>query len=191
MLTEMAFSQISGLDYSDHAIAFCKEKGLPPVTKGDICDMPFGDGSQDLVLATDIVEHLDNDKKAIGEIYRVLKPGGYALLTVPMFPSLWGLQDDISLHKRRYHKKEFLDLMGTEPFEIKESFYFNFLLFAPIWLARQILKTNSGNVKSENDVNSPLLNKVLTVVFNLDTTLAPKIHPPFGVSYLCLVKKPN
>ncbi len=191
MLTDMGFTTVKGLDYSDHAINFCRQKGLPEVTKGDICDMPFEDNSLDLVVATDIVEHIDNDQKAISEIYRVLKPGAHALITVPMFSSLWGLQDDISLHKRRYRRAEILDLIHTQPFMIVKSFFFNFLLFLPIWAARQIMKVSNPNVESENDVNSPFINKVLTFVFRIDTALAPLIHPPFGVSYLCLLKKPT
>ena len=63
---------------SDDAIRWCAEKGLGDVAKGDVCDLPFGDAEFDLVLATDIIEHVDDDLRAVGEIRRVLAPGGIA-----------------------------------------------------------------------------------------------------------------
>ena len=69
---------------------------------GDVCHIPHVDNSFDLVLATDIIEHVDNDERALAEINRVLRPGGTAILSVPAFKALWGLQDRISHHKRRY-----------------------------------------------------------------------------------------
>ena len=93
-----------GLDLSDDAIRWCAEKGLGTVEKGDVCNLPFGEASFELVLATDIIEHVDDDLQAITEIRRVLAPGGTAIITVPAFQSLWGLQDDVAHHKRRYLK---------------------------------------------------------------------------------------
>ena len=189
MLVDLKFNNIRGLDYSDHAIEFCRQKGLPAVTKGDICDMPFEANSMDLVVATDIVEHVEDDQKALDEIHRILKPGGHALLTVPMFMSLWGPQDDISLHQRRYRRTEFRNLIRSENFEIQKAFFFNFLLFLPIWLARLILNRFKQKIESENDINNPFMNSVFKLIFKLDTLMAPLIHPPFGVSYFCLLKK--
>lgn len=189
LLVNMEFTNINGLDFSDHAIEFCRQKGLPAVTKGDICDMPFDDNSMDLVVATDIVEHVPDDQKALDEIYRVLKPGGHALLTVPMFMSLWGPQDDISLHQRRYKRTDFLNLVKKDGFTIKKSFFFNFLLFLPIWLARFVLNRSKHKGKSENDINNPLTNGLFKFIFKVDSLLAPLLHPPFGVSYFCLLQK--
>lgn len=191
MLVNMGFANIKGLDFSDHAIHFCKQKGLPMVTKGDICDMPFDQDSLNLVVATDIIEHVENDLLALKEIYRVLKPGGCALITVPMFMSLWGLQDDISLHKRRYRRKSIHALIAQTPFHIEESFFFNFLLLPSIWLARKLIKLCRITPKSENDINNVIINAILKMVFRLDTLCAPIMHPPFGVSYLCVLKKPQ
>jgi ubiquinone/menaquinone biosynthesis C-methylase UbiE len=93
MLRDLGFHQVTGLDKSDDAIRFCDEKGLGHVEKGDVCALPFPDSNFDLVLATDIIEHVDDDDRALMEIARVLKPGGRLLVTAPAFQSLWGLQD--------------------------------------------------------------------------------------------------
>lgn len=189
MLRDLGFSNFQGVDLSDDAIVWCATKGLGKVTKGDVCDLPFADGQFQFVLATDIIEHVDDDLKALTEIRRVLAPNGAALVTVPAFSSLWGLQDDVARHKRRYRKQQLLRLIGGAGLRCSDSFYFNFLLFLPIWLARQIMHRLRISLASENEVNTPMLNRLLTAVFSLDVTTAPSIRPPFGVSIAAVVER--
>lgn len=189
MLDEMGFRDVTGLDMSEDAIRFCAEKGLPPVRQGDITAMPFADESFGLVLATDVVEHVDDDVRAVSEIARVLVPDGIALFTVPAFQSLWGLQDEVSHHKRRYKRDGFRRLVAGAGLEIIDQFYFNYLLFAPIWLARKLLPVIAPKTDSEASLNPPLVNALLHPVMQLDVATAPLLRPPFGVSYLLLARK--
>lgn len=191
LLVAMGFATITGLDASPEAIRFCAEKGLPPVREGDITAMPFEAGAFDLVLATDVVEHVDDDVRAVGEIARVLRPGGLALFTVPAFQSLWGLQDVVSHHKRRYRRAGFRRLVEGAGLDVVDQFYFNYLLFAPIWLARQLLPLVAPKAESETALNPPLLNAILLPIMHLDVATAPLIRPPAGVSYLVLARKPG
>ena len=98
LLADLGIRRVTGLDFSDIAINFCKAKGLGSVQKGDVCQLPFADKSFDFVIASDIIEHVDDDRRALREIARVLADGGSALITVPAFPALWGLQDEIAMH---------------------------------------------------------------------------------------------
>lgn len=191
LLTELGFTQVSGLDSSAEAIAYCAARGLPPVISGTIEAMPFADGSQRLVLATDVLEHVPDDDRALQEIARILEPGGQVLITVPTFQSLWGLQDEVSLHLRRYRLNALRRKVEAAGLTIQTSFYFNFLLFGPIWLARQILRLAKPKLASENDINSPLINRILTALFRLDLAVAPYLRPPFGVSALIVARKPG
>lgn len=191
LLRDEGFHQVEGLDFSADAIRFCAEKGLGQVRQGDIRSLPFDDHSFDLVLATDIVEHVDEDALAISEILRVTRPGGYVLFTVPAFQSLWGLQDDVSHHKRRYRRSHFNRLLQDAGFSVERSYYFNFFLFAPIWLARQLIRRTGASIKSENDLNNPVINGVLGAVFEIDCRLAPFLNVPFGVSIFSLARRPG
>jgi SAM-dependent methyltransferase len=180
---------VVGLELSAAAIRFCESKGLGPVRQGDICAMPFPDSSFDFVLATDVIEHVEDDGRALEEIYRVLAPGGYVLLTVPAFNSLWGLQDEVSLHKRRYRIGGLLDRVGRAKLLPKRAFYFNYLLFGPIWGARRLMRLFRFELASEGQVNTPALNAVLSRIFAFDVWTAPRVRPPLGVSILVIAQK--
>ena len=189
LLNGLGFADVTGLDASDEAVRFCAEKHLCSVGQGDVCALPFPDAAFDLVLATDVVEHIEDDDKALAELARVLRPGGRALLTVPAFPSLWGLQDEVSHHRRRYRKEDFLRRVARAGLVPRTSFHFNYLLFVPIWLARQLIRLLGIRLDSENQINTPAVNRVLSWVFALDVWSAPRLQPAFGVSIFVLAER--
>jgi len=189
LLRELDFSHVCGVDMSEEAIRYCALKNLGKVQKGDVCALPFPDASYDLICATDVIEHVEDDARALTEIARVLRQGAYALLTVPTFPSLWGLQDEKAHHKRRYRLAPLraqIEAAGLVPVR---SYYFNYLLFVPVWTARKIIRLASIRLNSENEVNAPAINRLLTAVFRFDCLTAPYLRPPFGVSALIIAQK--
>jgi SAM-dependent methyltransferase len=190
MLRESGFCNIAALDSSEDALRWCQEKHLSGVVKGDITRLPFGHEQADLVLATDVIEHVDDDWAAIREITRVLKPGGAVLVAVPTFELLWGPQDEFAQHKRRYRKHDVERMLSNAGLVVERSYYFNYLLFLPILLARALLRLIRPELSSENEINSPLMNRILSAIFVFDVATAPSIHPPFGVSALVLATKP-
>ena len=189
MLEEIGYDNYIGLDPSDEAINQCKKKGFKKIIKGNACNLPFKSNSIDLIIASDVLEHIENDKLALSEIHRVMKNNSYAIITVPAFKFLWSLHDENSMHKRRYIKKSLKNLINCKPFEIKKIFYFNFLLFVPIYFARTIFKLLKLKVKNENKVNNKILNVMLYNIFKFDVLIAEKINSPFGVSIFSLIKK--
>jgi SAM-dependent methyltransferase len=190
LLKEIGFKNVTGIDPSAEAARWCAEKGLGDVRFGDAKALPLPDQSVDLVIATDVIEHVDDDQLAVREIYRVLRPGGTVLFTVPAFPGLWGLQDEVSHHYRRYRMGPFLKMLDRADFRVTRKFHFNYILFLPIFLARQLIRVFGIQLNSENEVNNPLLNRLLGVLFRFDVTTAPYLKPPFGVSILALAHKP-
>jgi hypothetical protein len=120
----------------------------------------------------------------------VLKPQGTAIFTVPAFQLLWGLQDELAHHKRRYVLGDFRKRITQCCMNCDEIFYFNYLLFVPIFLARQLIRVLRIRLDSEGQVNSPLINRVLTGIFAFDVWAARKARVPFGVS-ICAVVRPR
>jgi SAM-dependent methyltransferase len=121
------FSRVAGIDRSPEAIRFCAEKRLGEVRMGDACGLPLPERAFDLIFATDVIEHVDDDRSALRGLRRVLKPGRHLLLTVPAFPLLW-LQRDVSHDKCRYWLNQLLDRLHDENLSPRQEFYFNYLL---------------------------------------------------------------
>jgi SAM-dependent methyltransferase len=165
MLSDLGFTRVTGLDQSPEAIRYCAQKGFGKVELADICTLPFPNCSFDLILATDIIEHVEDDGLALCEIRRVLKPNGYLLLTVPTFQFLWGLQDDVSHHKRRYCLSTLLSRIRDAGLVTKRHFYFNYLLFVPIFLARGVIRLFHIELASEHKINTKWLNCILGFFF--------------------------
>jgi SAM-dependent methyltransferase len=191
LLVELGFGDVTGLDRSEDAVRWCREKQLPPVERGDLCALPFPEDHFDLVLATDVLEHVDEPDAGVAELRRVLRPGGTLIVTVPAFESLWGLQDDVAHHKRRYRRDELVVQLRAGGFSVARSFYFNFLLFVPIWLARQLIRWLGVEVASENEINTRWLNALLARIFAFDVWAAPRLRPFFGVSILAVARCPD
>jgi ubiquinone/menaquinone biosynthesis C-methylase UbiE len=191
MLRDEGFLNVQGVDLSPEAQRYCESKGLGHVRLGSILELPYQDDSFDLALATDVIEHVDRDELALAEIQRVLRPGGRAIITVPAFMSLWGPQDVVAEHKCRYRKRQLLDRISRSRLETLDSYYFNYLLFVPILVARKLLRLFRVPIRSENDVNFALMNSVLRAVFGFDTWSAGYLRPPFGVSILAICRKPS
>lgn len=185
LLRQLGYPNVSGVDRSQQAIEYCRSKGLGSVELGDTCDLPFASESFDVVLATDVIEHVEDDLQALREIRRVLKPGGHAVITVPAFKMLWGLQDEAGHHKRRYRLGDLVKKVLDAGLVPVRKHYFNYLLFVPILAARWLIRLLRLRIANENQLTTPLINRVLLAIFDLDVKTAPRLKPPFGVS--CLV----
>jgi len=181
-----------GLDRSIYALTLVKSKKNKDnlrLLAGDLLRLPIKTKSVGLVIAMDILEHLDNDMNGIYETYRILSSGGILILTVPAFKFLWGIQDAVTGHKRRYSRKEITAKLKEAGFDLLRSSYFNFILFFPILFARRMIHLVGLRIESENKINSPLINFFLKTIFSLEPSILKYFSIPFGVSIFCVAKK--
>ena len=186
MLAE--YGDAEGVDISEDALAFCRERGLDKVRLGAGEQLPYDDGTFDLVTALDVVEHMDDDLAGLREMRRVLRPGGRVLLFVPTFMFLWGLQDDVSNHRRRYRLPQLRRVLEQAGFEIERTTYANITFFLPILMMRQLMRLTGIKAESENNINVTALNGVLGSVFGAESWLLKFMNLPFGVSGLCVAR---
>src|ERR1700742_2084307 len=133
--------------------------------------MPYEDGTFDLVTAFDVVEHMDDDLAGLNEMRRVLRPGGRVLLFVPTFMFLWGLQDDVSNHRRRYRLPEMRRVLEQAGFEIERSTYANITFFLPILFVRKLMRLTGIKTDTENNINVSALNGVFGALFGTESTI--------------------
>jgi SAM-dependent methyltransferase len=185
------YGDAEGVDVSEDALAFCRERGLADVRQGAGEELPYDDNTFDLVTAFDVVEHMDDDLAGLSEMYRVLRPGGHVLLFVPTFMFLWGLQDEVSNHRRRYRLPELRRVLEQAGFEIERSTYANITFFLPILLVRKLMRLTGTKTDSENSINVSALNGVFGSLFGTESAILRYMNLPFGVSGLCVAKKPE
>jgi SAM-dependent methyltransferase len=185
------YGDAEGVDVSEDALAFCRERGLENVKLGAAEKLPYDDATFDLVTALDVVEHLDDDLGGLREMRRVLRPGGRVLLFVPTFMFLWGVQDDVSNHRRRYRLPEFRRVLEQAGFEIERTTYANITFFLPILLARKLMRVTGIKAESENNINVSALNGVLGKLFGAESVVLRYMNIPFGVSGLCVARVKN
>jgi SAM-dependent methyltransferase len=178
-----------GLDRSLYALSLVKSKENFPLLAGDLNDLPIKTKSVGLIIAMDVLEHLENDANGIIESYRVLRKGGILILTVPAFKALRGVQDVVTGHKRRYSRKEITRKLRQGGFDILKSSYFNFFLFFPILIARRMIHLLGLKIESENEVNFPLINFFLKSIFSLEIYVLKYFSFPIGVSIFCVAQK--
>jgi SAM-dependent methyltransferase len=152
--------------------------------------LPFADGSFEAVVALDVLEHLDDDLAAAREIRRVLKPGGAAVIFVPALDILWGQNDVMSHHRRRYTKKRLQAVLTAAGFRLSHLGYFNLLLFLPTLVVRLLdrLMPKVAN-RIEYQQQPTRLNALLTKVFGLEVELLRRTALPIGTSVCCLAHR--
>ena len=182
-----------GYDYSEHALDYCRGK-----FKGKLVQLDLNEERTDLqnnldvVFALDIIEHVKNDRAAIENIYRTLKPGGYAIFTVPAFQRLWSQNDINNMHYRRYNRKELAELLEKAGFVIEYQSYYNFYLFFPAVIVRfltKILKIDKNSTIEYNSGNS-VFNTLLYKIFSCEKRRISKHKRfPYGLSIIVLAKR--
>jgi SAM-dependent methyltransferase len=159
------------------------------VKQGAAEALPYADGSFDLVTGLDVVEHLDDDLAGLREMRRILTRDGRALVFVPAFMFLWGVQDDISNHRRRYTLKGLKQVLGEAGFEIERASYANISFFAPILLGRLFMRATGVRPESENNITIGFLNGALGKLFGAESGLLRYLNFPFGVSIICVARR--
>jgi SAM-dependent methyltransferase len=184
-----------GVDFSAKALSFCEKRNLKNLVRGDVRDLPIATSSVDLVLALDLLEHIEDDKGLMNEIRRVLRPEGYLLATVPAHRYLWSEHDEALHHYRRYSKTDFRDLVKKEGFTLIKYSYVISLTFLPILIFRLIQKACRFFKPSKNKPKTHIiilpegLNALLIRILEMEAGILKHQNFPFGVSLLCIAQK--
>jgi SAM-dependent methyltransferase len=163
------------LEYGAEGAGVARERGLSSL-RGDATALPVADGSLDLVVAFDVLEHLDDDDAAVREVRRALRPGGRYLVAVPCDPRLWSAHDEAVGHVRRYTRATLTSLLARGGFAIGPVRSWNVLLRPVVSLRR---RSSTG---SDLESLSPLVNLGLRGVITAERYLPVRSLP--GVSLL-------
>lgn len=189
------FGDAQGVDADERAVAFCHARGEALVRRLDHGALPFCDASFDLLTALDVLEHIDDDRGTLREIARVLAPGGRLVVTVPANPWMWGAQDEVSHHFRRYTAARLRAAIECSGLELERLTHFNTLLFPPITAIRLLRRLRPAPGEPRSDFGLPggkgAVNLLLARIFGLEARWLRHAGLPFGVSLLAVARSPG
>lgn len=181
------WGRVLGVEPSEAAREEAQRRGVD-VVAGEADKLPLDDSSADLAVATDVIEHLDDDLGALREIVRVLRPGGMALITVPAYPRLFSSHDRALEHRRRYTRRGLraaLEAAGLRPLRVT---HFNALLL-PVAVPARLLGRR-GSARADSGRAPGLLNGLMYRVFRSEKVLLRRLDLPFGLSIAALASRP-
>ncbi len=195
-----AFGPVMSIEYDAKCTEFTKTFLSSPILQGSILELPFEANQYDLVAALDVIEHVEDHQLAVQELWRVCKPGGHIVITVPAYSFLWSEHDVINHHFRRYTLNELTSLFQHLPGKLMYKTYYNSFLFFPIAAYRLCMnswkKWRGKSEKSEFKYDYEVLgtegwvNKILSGIFHLDYYLLKAgLRFPAGISIMIFFQK--
>ncbi len=182
----------SGLRKAHAALPDC------PVAQADACELPVTDGCADAVVSVNLLEHVKDDRRALGEITRVLRPGARAVLVVPAGPGLYDYYDRFLHHERRYARGEMAHKARCVGLHVESDLYLGSVVY-PGFVAlkkRNRLRFDrlAGSELEERvrrDYGDTRKSAVFGAACGLERRLLRHgVHLPFGIRGLTVVRRP-
>jgi SAM-dependent methyltransferase len=185
--------QAWGVDPSPLAVELCRARGLERVSQGSAYDLSAV-AAQRFAAAffLDVIEHLDEDARALREAIGVLAPGGRVIVTVPAFMFLWSEHDVVNQHRRRYRRPQLAALFRQVGLEIERLTYFNFYLFPLASADRLASRIGRRKVRAELSVPRPWVNRLMAGTFRSERGRVAdpgRLAFPFGLSLLAVGRR--
>ncbi len=188
------FLPVVGIEKYFEALKFCKKRNLDNLLNAELEHLPFGQETFDIVLAMDILEHVDDDLEVLKEISRVSKEGAILIIHVPAFMFLWSDHDLAVDHKRRYTAGELVERLKKSNFKVKSmnyrlcSFFILGVLKKYLIKLKKLIKKDSKPQAYRPNVGR-LINNILYVIVKMEDRILNFIRLPFGLSILCIAQK--
>ena len=187
---------IPSLEKSNEGLDFFREMdfNLVKFLQGSIYNLPFQDNELDVVICSEVLEHLEDYNKAIQEIHRVLKPGGYFLASVPSFlpeKICWMLSKEYQNmpggHVRIFKKSNILKVMQDHNFSFIQSEKYHAFHSAYWWLRCIFWKTQENNFLVK--VYKKILERHILKKTPIMDVIEKLLNPIFGKSISFYFKK--
>lgn len=174
VLKQHGWSPIA-VEYGHDGATAARQRSLSTV-RGDGRHLPFRSESVDLVVAFDVLEHIDDDERVVTEMRRVLRPGGSALITVPCDMKLWSAHDVAVGHVRRYTRDTLRAVMESGGLRVERLWSWNVLLRPTAAYVRK--RSTTSDLRKMH----PVVNTALSAVIIAERFLPVQSLP--GVSLI-------
>jgi SAM-dependent methyltransferase len=191
-----AFGRAFGFDLTEIGLRIGREAGRRRLARASVTAVPFPSAAFDVVTSFDVLYALEgaDQRTAIAEMYRLLKPGGFAIVNVAAMKMLRGDHSAFGGEVHRYSRQELRTGLEAAGFEILRLTYTNATLFAPLAVLRLLQRRRGLRAEAaaqrEILVPPPPINTIMTAVVRLESVWLRWFDAPFGSSLLCLARKP-
>jgi ubiquinone/menaquinone biosynthesis C-methylase UbiE len=197
LLREIPPARIIGADYLQNVVLQAARRvSGTPFLQFDLRDCPLADGCLDGVTALNVLEHIDDDFKALQEIHRILRPGGLAHVEVPADPSSFDLYDEVLMHFRRYQLREFAKKARDAGFTILKATHLGFLAYPLFKLVKRGNQRTGKNLTYDQkkelvarQIGTTARTRVLSKVFEFERSFGTIVSYPFGIRAVVRLQK--
>ena len=192
-----AFGRTYGFDLSATGLRIGRDEGRRHLARASVTAAPFPSGTFDVVTSFDVLYSLEDadERRAIAEMFRLLKPGGHAVVNVAAMPILRGDHSVLAHEVRRYRRGEIRARIEVAGFTILRLTYTNSTLFLPLAAVRFIQRRRGlrDETAAHHEISVPPapVNEALSAVLRLEAAWIRHFNAPFGSSLLCLARKPT
>ena len=185
------FGRLDAVEFDAESRRTAQARSGIPVLAGALPDeLPVADRSYDLIALLDVLEHVDEDVRALAALGGKLTPGGRLLITVPALPWLWSRHDEVHHHRRRYTRATLGAAIARAGLGTERIGYFNTFLF-PVAVLRRLLAALTGRGGDDDRLPPGMLNAALRLVFASERHLVGRVGLPIGLSLFAIVSGPS
>jgi trans-aconitate methyltransferase len=165
-----------------------------PFFRFDLVHCPFPNQSVDAVVMLNVLEHIQEDTKALNKVADILKPQGILIVEVPAYQWLYGAYDQEVRHFRRYNMMQLNDKLRDAGFDVIRKTYLGFLLFPAFALVKLINKFIPHRCKDslvKNQIRTTAVNPLVKWAMEIESTFLSSVSLPFGIRILVVARKRN
>src|SRR5215472_5726204 len=183
-----------GIDLTWAGLQYARGEGRKSIARATVARLPFRDAEFGLVTSFDVLYSLPDEveRDAIREMYRVLAPGGTAIVNVAALEALKGNHSVLSAEIRRYSKPDLARRLETAGFRVTRATYTNFSILPLVAGTRLRQRLGGAHVETEEEITIPAapLNAALSAMLALEGAALRVVNMPIGSSLLAVAVKP-
>ena len=174
-----------------------------PLLHFDLVKCPLPDACLDGISLLNVLEHIKDDQTALKQVYRILKPGGVAIIEAPAGPSLFDAYDRMLMHHRRYVLRDLVKLSHATGFTIVTHSHLGVFLYPGFWLVKKknrLLdalqpqrsieeRVHKDKVITAQEIRATGGNPFFQWLMKMEISLGKGVTYPFGIRCLLTLVK--